>query len=146
MLGTKWDENEPQFVKYYITNPDIVYSAKFPLPRIAGGPFTLALELIFEKIYSRKIETIIYGKPTLNTFKYAEREIRSRVPEIEKFYMIGDNPAGDIRGANLAGWESILVWTGLFDGPENDPKDPAKYVVDSFKDAIQTIFEKERVN
>ena len=60
--------------------------------------------------------------------------------------MIGDNPAGDIRGANMAGWESILVWTGLFDGPGNDLKDPAKYVVDSFKDAIQTIFEKERIN
>lgn len=49
--------------------------------------------------------------------------------------MIGDNPAGDIRGANLAGWESILVRTGLFDGV-NDEVDPAKYVVNDFKDAI----------
>lgn len=28
--------------------------------------------------------------------------------------MIGDNPSGDIYGANLMGWESILVQTGVF--------------------------------
>jgi ribonucleotide monophosphatase NagD (HAD superfamily) len=28
--------------------------------------------------------------------------------------MIGDNPKGDIYGANLMGWESILVETGIY--------------------------------
>jgi len=28
--------------------------------------------------------------------------------------MIGDNPAGDIKGANQMGWESILVRTGVY--------------------------------
>ena len=28
--------------------------------------------------------------------------------------MIGDNPEGDIEGANRMGWESILVRTGVF--------------------------------
>jgi ribonucleotide monophosphatase NagD (HAD superfamily) len=34
--------------------------------------------------------------------------------EISKYFMIGDNPAGDIRGANQMGWESILVRTGVY--------------------------------
>jgi ribonucleotide monophosphatase NagD (HAD superfamily) len=29
--------------------------------------------------------------------------------EISNCYMIGDNPRGDIRGANAMGWTSILV-------------------------------------
>ena len=32
--------------------------------------------------------------------------------------MIGDNPSGDIAGANAAGWNSILVETGIY-----SPKD-----------------------
>ena len=46
--------------------------------------------------------------------------------------MIGDNPKSDIRGANAAKWKSILVRTGVFKG-ENDPLDPATYVVDDIE-------------
>ena len=34
--------------------------------------------------------------------------------EVSNFYMIGDNPSSDIRGANDSGWISILVRTGMF--------------------------------
>lgn len=39
--------------------------------------------------------------------------------EISHFYMIGDNPAGDIKGANAMNghngqWSSILVQSGLY--------------------------------
>jgi len=34
--------------------------------------------------------------------------------------MIGDNPKSDIRGSNKAGWESILVKTGIFKNGQND--------------------------
>lgn len=52
--------------------------------------------------------------------------------------MIGDNPKrysqqlliSDIRGANLAGWKSILVRTGLHTLTDNDYFDKATYVVD----------------
>ena len=56
--------------------------------------------------------------------------------------MIGDNPKSDIKGANENGWISILVRTGLFKG-ENDEKNPAKYVVNDFKEAIELIFKLE---
>jgi len=59
--------------------------------------------------------------------------------------MIGDNPKSDIRGANQKGWISILVRSGIFNGPQNDEKDPATYVVDDFEEAIKLIFELEKI-
>ncbi len=56
--------------------------------------------------------------------------------------MIGDSPVSDIKGANEYGWISILVRTGLFKG-DNDENNPAKYVVDNFKDAVELIFKLE---
>jgi ribonucleotide monophosphatase NagD (HAD superfamily) len=60
--------------------------------------------------------------------------------------MIGDNPDGDIEGANRKGWESILVRTGIFESKEpNHHKYPAKYVVDDMEAAVKLIFEKENM-
>lgn len=79
------------------------------------------------------------GKPSKATYDYsssllfsaiqAAREGHSNVdlhgktsPTFEgRVYMVGDNPASDIAGANGFGWESILVRTGVFRGKdEND--------------------------
>ncbi len=38
-----------------------------------------------------------------------KKEAAAEGIEISKFYMIGDNPAGDVKGANEIGWESILL-------------------------------------
>ena len=54
--------------------------------------------------------------------------------------MIGDNPKSDIKGGNDAGWITILVKTGIFQGKYNDKEHPAKYVVNNFKEAIELIF------
>jgi ribonucleotide monophosphatase NagD (HAD superfamily) len=89
--------------------------------------------------------------------------------EISEYYMVGDNPSGDVKGANDMGWTSILVKTGNF-GPdidaddydagyesgesseetsdsdvENDHENPATHVVDRFSDAINLILEKEGI-
>ena len=53
--------------------------------------------------------------------------------------MIGDNPTVDIQGANLSGFISILVRTGVFSGGVNDLTYPAKYVVDNVGDAVKLI-------
>jgi len=39
---------------------------------------------------------------------------------VGNIYMIGDNPASDIRGANAIGWPSFLVRTGVFRDADND--------------------------
>jgi ribonucleotide monophosphatase NagD (HAD superfamily) len=53
--------------------------------------------------------------------------------------MIGDNPKSDIKGGNDAGWITILVKTGIFQGKYNDKENPAKYVVNDFKEAFELI-------
>ena len=52
----------------------------------------------------------MYGKPYKNTYDYAEKIGRQLMErnncenfeyEISRFYMIGDNPEVDIKGANM---------------------------------------------
>ena len=60
--------------------------------------------------------------------------------------MIGDNPAGDIKGANEAGWTSILVETGVYrKGAELKGNEIPTYTVEGMKDAVDLIFEKEKL-
>jgi ribonucleotide monophosphatase NagD (HAD superfamily) len=49
------------------------------------------------------------------------------------FFMVGDNPRADIRGANAVNWGSFLTQTGVHQGKDNDLKDPATLVVQDFK-------------
>ncbi len=60
----------------------------------------------------------MYGKPELHHFEYAEEYGKKNYidenHEVSKYYMIGDNPHTDIRGANTIGWVSIMVRTGVF--------------------------------
>ena len=58
--------------------------------------------------------------------------------------MIGDNPKSDIKGGNNAGWITILVKTGIFKGV-NDKENPATYVVNDFKEAIDLILDLEAI-
>jgi HAD superfamily hydrolase (TIGR01456 family) len=48
----------------------------------------------------------------------------------ERIWMLGDNPAADIAGANAAGgpWRSVLLRTGLWEGGANDDAHPAALV------------------
>eukprot|EP00879_Flechtneria_rotunda_P010290 GHRR01010758.1.p1 GENE.GHRR01010758.1~~GHRR01010758.1.p1 ORF type:complete len:345 (+),score=111.87 GHRR01010758.1:1674-2708(+) len=58
---------------------------------------------------------------------------------LSAIYMVGDNPAADIRGANRAGhpWVSVLVRTGVFQGPGgNSTDDPADVVVSDVLAAV----------
>jgi HAD superfamily hydrolase (TIGR01456 family) len=146
--GSIRSKNDPQFVKLYLTNPDIVFADAFTLPRIAQGSYLLCLDALFKRQYGMPIEFTYYGKPTANTFKFAERYLRQRHIHqfnISHFYMIGDNPEGDIKGANMNGWQSILVRTGLFKGPENDPHNPATFIKENILESIKFIMEKEGV-
>jgi HAD superfamily hydrolase (TIGR01456 family) len=59
---------------------------------------------------------------------------------LDHIFMVGDNPAADIRGANAAGgpWKSLLVRTGVFQGGEgdNDRRDPAHRCVAGIREAV----------
>ncbi len=109
-----------QHVDIHVCGKDLVYKDDFPIPRIAAGTFWHSLELLFFMKYKRKIDHTLYGKPSTKIFEYASNlnykfnlgnKIIENNPLVDfnKFYMIGDNPAVDIKGANVSGFESILV-------------------------------------
>ena len=134
--------------KVFNSNEDLEFSGSFAYPRLAQGTFLHCLEMLHEKCPGAlgPLEIVRFGKPNPITYRYCERQLG---PSVQKFYMIGDNPAADIRGANQAGdhWTSVLVRTGVFSQLEpNSSTDPADIVVDDVKHAIETIFHLEGVH
>ena len=78
------------------------------------------------------------------SFEYAKKVLDQQAKEfgveIDKYYMIGDNPTGDIYGANLMGWESVLVKTGVFkSGDKLKEEHKPKHLVDSINEALELI-------
>ncbi|KAI1329981.1 HAD-like domain-containing protein [Xylariaceae sp. FL0255] len=128
--------------RLYFSNPDMFWSANYHLPRLGQGAFERAIFGIWHKITrgsTGPLRTII-GKPYSRTYQYADQVLLSsrakmfgidREKEDQKkggsahlrrVYMVGDNPASDIAGANAhrktnpdARWHSILVKTGVWD-------------------------------
>ncbi|KAK7324965.1 hypothetical protein VNO77_28957 [Canavalia gladiata] len=144
----------------YFANDDLEYQTKFPSERLGMGAFRIALESIFNRIHPHSLEYTCFGKPRPPVFKNAEIVLQklvspvyddfydvnhNNVPYFKTLYMIGDNPAVDIRGARQTGhpWFSILTRTGVFKGKENHDKFPADLVVDTVEEAVDYILAKE---
>ncbi|TKY48481.1 HAD-superfamily hydrolase, subfamily IIA [Spatholobus suberectus] len=130
----------------YFANDDLEYQTKFPSERLGMGAFRIALESIFSRIHPHSLHCTCFGKPHPSVFKNAENVLQKLVasyyddfydrnhenaPYFKTLYMIGDNPAVDIRGARQTGhpWFSILTRTGVFKGKENHEKFPADLVI-----------------
>lgn len=144
----------------YFANDDLEYQTKFPSERLGMGAFRIALESIFNRIHPHSLEYTCFGKPHPSVFKNAEIVLQKLVPSLyedsydindsntpyfKTLYMIGDNPAVDIRGARQTGhpWFSILTRTGVFKGEENHDKFPADLVVDTVEEAVDYILARE---
>lgn len=133
-------------------NKDVTFKGSAMLPRFGNGAFLECLEALYMKITKKKlIYEEIMGKPYLIQYRYAAEQIQKLSPngeKIDKFYIIGDNPEVDIKGANvfldylnnenpknnlyhrhhhhtkqnrvsIQPVESILVCTGVYN-PQND--------------------------
>ncbi|XXG74800.1 hypothetical protein AAC387_Pa07g3425 [Persea americana] len=135
---------------------DLEYQAAFPSERLGMGALRIALESVFNKIHHGSLKYTSFGKPNPAAFMNAEailKQIQSicypdtEINQLKAIYMIGDNPAVDIKGARQAGhpWFSILTRTGVFKGQENDFNYPADLVVDTVEEAVDFIFKKEQV-
>lgn len=142
-----------QKIPYYSSNADMTFAAKYPVPRLAAGAFTVALTSLWRTLHNgEELNVTQYGKPTKLQFDFARRQLArwsSRNKNLtdadadefssnfDTIYMVGDNPLSDIQGANNAGlpWKSVLVRTGVFRGA-NDLQHPAKIVKDSVKEAV----------
>ncbi|MED6180064.1 hypothetical protein PIB30_006878 [Stylosanthes scabra] len=144
----------------YFANDDLEYQTAFPSERLGMGAFRIALESIFNSIHSQPLKYTSFGKPNPSVFQNAEIVLQQLVPRFHNdvdainhnntqhfktLYMIGDNPAVDIRGARQTGhpWFSILTKTGVFKGKENHDKFPADLVVNTVEEAVDYILTKE---
>lgn len=140
---------DEQFVKVFMTSPDLVWQGSFKDPRFGPKACLIAFKEVFKAMHGYEMDVIEYGKPFKKTYDYAKqvalRFARESEIEVTNFYMIGDNPTTDIKGGNLSGCITILVKTGVFredaesSGKGNDLQNPAKYVVNDFQAAIKLI-------
>ena len=146
----------------YFCNPDLTWATKYSQPRLAQGSFASALEGIWASQTggAELLNRFTCGKPTATTYEYAERVLLDyhftlydphhpdvlQNQKIGTVYMIGDNPASDIAGANAfksptgVEWNSVLVESGVYEAgtvPAHEPTGIAKGVKEAVKWALK---------
>jgi len=140
-----------QRIPIYFSQGDMLCPTEHPFPRMSQGTFRIGLEAMYKALTGEDLERVVYGKPELATYKYADEVLTSWMEQIhgeevlpENVYMIGDNPASDIIGGNMYGWNTCLVRTGVFQGGDNDENNPASFgVFPTVLQAVQTAIQKQ---
>ncbi|KAJ1552331.1 hypothetical protein HK405_011738 [Cladochytrium tenue] len=151
-------------VPLYFASADFVYGSSFPKPRFAQGAFLHALASVYARLAPLHglppdlPPARTYGKPHRAAFEFADRALHRRRaalwpgglaaagaaaagkgeegrPPMAACYMVGDNPASDVAGANAYGWRSVLTRTGVYRGGPHE----AGVVVDNVEDAVRRI-------
>ncbi|KAK4052386.1 hypothetical protein OIV83_002188 [Microbotryomycetes sp. JL201] len=163
VFGTHKDVSKPSLwtkdaqIPIYFSNPDLVWGNEFSQPRHGQGAFQHSCASVFHTITGHELHRTTGGKPTRATYDYASTLLYSaisgeidlhankpRAPFDGRVYMVGDNPASDIAGANGFGWESVLVRTGVFKGtkPEEAPHRPTT-VAEDVLEGVRWALERE---
>lgn len=151
-LGTRSKDPVATQLPIYFSQGDLVMPTEYKGgPRLTQGAFRISIEAQWKALTGGELERVVYGKPELATYKYADEVIKSWMHEIhnertipDNIYMIGDNPQSDIIGGNMYGWNTCLVRTGVFQGGENDEQNPANFgVFPTVLDAVQAAVRKE---
>ncbi len=88
----------------YCSNPDLVS------PR-GNGPLVMQPGALAEEYRRQGGEVINYGKPGRKVFGAMQDALGV---EPDRILMVGDSLEHDIAGAHLAGWDSLLVFGGIF--------------------------------
>ena len=151
VLGTRAKDPVSRRIPIYFSQGDLLCPTEHPQPRMSQGTFRIALEAIYKSITGVELERVVYGKPELATYKYADEVMTSWMDTIhneerlpKNIYMIGDNPQSDIIGGNMYGWNTCLVRTGVYQGEGNDKQNPASFgVFKNVFEAVQTALKKE---
>lgn len=139
-------------IPIYFSQGDLVFPTNHKGPtRLTLGAFRIAIEAQYKALTGHDLERVVYGKPEEATYKYADEVLRSWLQQIhdrselpQNVYMVGDNPASDICGGNMHGWNTCLVRTGVFQGGENDENSPANFgVFPNVLEAVKAAVRKE---
>jgi HAD superfamily hydrolase (TIGR01456 family) len=151
VLGTRAKDPTSQRIPIFFSQGDLLCPTEHPIPCMSQGTFRIALEAIYKATTGVELERVVYGKPELATYKYADEVMtcwmetihnEERLPK--NIYMIGDNPQSDIIGGNMYGWNTCLVRTGVYQGEGNDKQNPASFgVFTNVLEVVQTALKKE---
>ncbi|MCJ1443809.1 MAG: hypothetical protein MMC23_004309 [Stictis urceolatum] len=154
-LPNRGYQQDGQPVLWY-SNPDLWWAASWHINRLGQGGFREALEGLWRATADgAKMKKEICGKPTQATYEFAEKRLIAGRQKLlgadaggpQRVYMVGDNPASDITGANLfqsptgARWKSILVRSGVYSGGK--PAVEPNVIVDDVWDALRWAGEHE---
>jgi HAD superfamily hydrolase (TIGR01456 family) len=150
-LGTMAKDPVSQRIPIYFSQGDMLCPTEYWTPRMSQGTFRIGFEAMYRAITGVDLERVVYGKPELATYKYADEVLTSWMEQLhgeeklpENVYMVGDNPASDIVGGNLYGWNTCLVRTGVFQGGDNDETNPANFgVFPNVLEAVKTALRKQ---
>ncbi|GJE96802.1 HAD-superfamily hydrolase [Phanerochaete sordida] len=138
-------------VELVFCNPDLIWRSDFDRPRLGQGAFREAFQAVYRALKGKPYPYTQYGKPTAATYKFAEQVLRDRLAEIQggpvhempQVYMIGDNPESDIAGANGAGWNSVLVQTGVYDPANGPPPHQPTHIASDVEEAVRYAIDRE---
>ncbi|KAF3017760.1 hypothetical protein G7054_g814 [Neopestalotiopsis clavispora] len=150
-LTTMASDPVAERIPIYFSQGDMLCPTEHWTPRMSQGTFRIGLEAMYKALTGADLERVVYGKPELATYKYADEVMASWMEQIhgeerlpENIYMVGDNPASDIVGGNMYGWNTCLVRTGVFQGGDNDEQNPANFgVFPNVLEAVQKALRKE---
>lgn len=130
-------------------NPDVTFPNEHVRPRLAGGTLRIALDAVLAAHTGARRTSyrgVQLGKPFHPNYALAEEALLSQLEVVDScaedvfaaVYMVGDNPASDVRGARNRGrpWHSLLVRSGNFSGASNCAIDPADAVVADVHEAV----------
>lgn len=145
-VATATDLGVPAVPIYFCCN-DLLWANNYRLPRLGQGAFRITVERLYAELtHGAHLQSTIIGKPFEYTYNYADKVLhdwrtkRFGVPEDKDVtvFMVGDNPASDILGANNYGWYSLLVRTGVFrDEDFGTIVAKPKQILDNVKEAVE---------
>jgi HAD superfamily hydrolase (TIGR01456 family) len=163
-------QSEP--VELVFSNPDILWAARYPRPRLGQGAFSAALDALHRQVTGGAPlpRARWFGKPNPEPYRLAEQQLVAQALQLgllhptaaaaaacgtgstgaaqmfHAIFAVGDNPAADVRGANRAGppWTSVLVRTGVFQGMSNCEADPAQLVLPDVLAAVRAGLHRAR--
>ncbi|KAK2467848.1 hypothetical protein APHAL10511_000143 [Amanita phalloides] len=137
-------------VELVFCSSDLLWGSDFEQPRLGQGAFKEALLSVYKALTGSAYPYIQYGKPTTATYNFAEHVMRKLLEKdygsgtaMPRLYMIGDNPASDIAGATAAGWESILVRTGVYDPRQGRPSCNPTHEAKDVEEAVEWAIKRE---
>jgi HAD superfamily hydrolase (TIGR01456 family) len=150
----------------YFSNPDLLWAAKYHLPRLGQGGFREALEGVWTALTGGEkngveLQKTVMGKPHRPTYVFAEKRLiahrnhlvgklggNGKLGPLKRVYMVGDNPESDILGGNNyksehgTDWASILLETGVH-VKGTTPKHTPRKLVNDVWDAVNWAVEQE---